>query len=129
MFAVTIESLPGDDDDDTGDISICDIQDTDDEVAEIFRKHISWLHHIIYAQIHDILCEQFRRLDTTISHIMSYIQMLMRLKNIWYFICFDNRDSLPGDDDGDDDTCDMSTCDMQPTDDEVAEIFRQQVTL
>ena len=46
MFAVTIrESLPGDDDDDddddAGDISICDIQATDDAVAEIFRKHIS----------------------------------------------------------------------------------------
>ena len=26
---------------DAGDISICDIQATDDEVAEIFRKHIS----------------------------------------------------------------------------------------
>ena len=53
--------------------------------------------------------------------------MWMRLKNIWYYICFDNRDSLPGDDD--DDTGDMSTCDMQPTDDEVAEISKQQVTL
>ena len=56
----------------------------------------------------------------------------MRLKNILYHICFDNRDSLPGDDDADDDddneTGDMSTCDMQPTDDEVAEIFRKQVT-
>ena len=75
MFAVTIESLPGDDDDDddAGDILICDIQATDDEVAEIFRKHISWLHNIICAQIHHILCEKFRRLDTTISKIMSYI--------------------------------------------------------
>ena len=73
------ESLPGDDDDDddddddAGDISICDIQATDDEVAEIFRKHISWLHHIICAQIYHILCEQFSILDTTISNIMSYI--------------------------------------------------------
>ena len=46
------ESLPGDDDDDdddndTSDMSICNIQATDDEVAEIFRKHISQLHHII----------------------------------------------------------------------------------
>ena len=44
----------------------------------------------------------------------------------------DNRDSLPGDDDDDDDddgTGDMSTCDMQPTDDEVSEIFKQQVIL
>ena len=37
---------PGDDDDDdddndTSDMSICNIQATDDEVAEIFRKHIS----------------------------------------------------------------------------------------
>ena len=40
-----------------------------------------------------------------------------------YHICFDNRDSLPGDDDAvDDDTGDISTCDMQATD-EVAEIF------
>ena len=53
----------------------------------------------------------------------------MRQKNICYYICFDNIDSLPGDDDDDDYTGDMSTCDMQPTDDEVAEIFKQQVTL
>ena len=39
-------SLPGDDDDDddddTGDSSTCDMQATDDEVAEIFRKHVTW---------------------------------------------------------------------------------------
>ena len=52
----------------------------------------------------------------------------MTLKNI-YYICFDNRDSLPGGGDDDDDTGDMSTCDMQSTDDEVTEIFTQQVTL
>ena len=37
-------SLPGDDDDDdddTCDISTCDVEATDDEVAEIFRKHIT----------------------------------------------------------------------------------------
>ena len=70
------ESLPGDDDDDddgAGDISICDIQATHDEIAEIFRKHISQSHHIICAWIHHILCEQFSRLDTTICNIMSYI--------------------------------------------------------
>ena len=40
MFALTIDSLPGDDDDDddTGDISTYDMQATDDEVAEIFQK-------------------------------------------------------------------------------------------
>ena len=37
-----IDSLPGDDDDDTDDISTCDMEATDVEVAEIFRKHISW---------------------------------------------------------------------------------------
>ena len=46
MFAVTIETVfpvddDDDDDDDIGDISTCDMQATDDEVAEIFRKHIS----------------------------------------------------------------------------------------
>ena len=59
--------------------------------------------------------------------------MCMRQKkNIWYNICFDNRHSLPGDDDDvddDDGTGNMSTCDMQSTDDEVSEIFKQQVTL
>ena len=58
--------------------------------------------------------------------------MCMRQKNIWYDICFDSRHSLPGDDDDvddDDDTGNTSTCDMQGTDDEVSEIFKQQVTL
>ena len=51
---------------------------------------------------------------------------MIRLQNILYHVCFDNRDSLPGDDD--DDTGDISTFDMQATDDEVAEIFRKHVT-
>ena len=34
-------------------------------------------------------------------------------KKKWYDICFDNRHSLPGDDDDvDDDTDNMSTCDV-----------------
>ena len=78
MCAVTIGSLPGednddDDDDDAGDMSVCNIQATDDEVTEILRKYISPLHHIICAQIHHILCEQYSRLDTTIFNIMSYL--------------------------------------------------------
>ena len=54
----------------------------------------------------------------------------IRLQNILYHICSDNRDSLPGgdDDDDDNDIGDISTCGMQATDDEVAEIFRKQVT-
>ena len=41
MFALTIDTLPDDDDDDdTADISTCDIQATDDEVAKIFRKPV-----------------------------------------------------------------------------------------
>ena len=47
-----------------------------------------------------------------------------------YDICFDNRHSLPGDDDDvDDDTANVSTCDMSGADDEVSEICKQQVTL
>ena len=42
-------------------------------------------------------------------------------------MCFNNTDSLPGDDD-DDNTGDISTFDMEATDDEVAVIFRKQVT-
>ena len=45
-------------------------------------------------------------------------------------VCFDNTDSLPGnddDDDDDDDTGDFSTCDVEATHDEVAEIWRKQV--
>ena len=49
-----------------------------------------------------------------------------------YHVWFDNRDSLPGDDDDDDDddddAGDISTFDMEATDDEVAELFRKQVT-
>ena len=52
------------------------------------------------------------------------------LKNIWYDVCFDNTDSLPGDDDDgddDDDTGAISTCGLEATDDVVAEIYRKQV--
>ena len=73
------ERLPGkdddedDDDDDAGDMSISDIAATDDEVAEILSKYISQLQHIICAQIHHILWDQFSTLDSTISNIMSYM--------------------------------------------------------
>ena len=74
------ERLPGkaddeddDDDDNVGDTSIADIGATDDEVAEILIKYISQLQHIICAQIHHILWEQYSTLDTTISDIMSYM--------------------------------------------------------
>ena len=50
----------------------------------------------------------------------------IRLQNILYHVSFDNKDSLPGDDD--DDTGDISTCDVEATHDEVAEIWRKQVT-
>ena len=55
----------------------------------------------------------------------------MRQKNIWYDISFDNRQSLPGDDDDvddDDDTGNMPTCDMSGGDDAGSEICKQQVT-
>ena len=45
---------------------------------------------------------------------------------------FDNTDYLPGDNNNnndDDDKGDISTYDMEAADDEVAEIFRKQVTL
>ena len=67
-----------------------------------------------------------------LCHIYSYQWFMNETKNILYHNCFDNRDSLLGDDDADDDddndTGDMSTCDMEATDDEVVEIFRKQVT-
>ena len=46
----------------------------------------------------------------------------IRLQNILYHVCFDNTDSLPGNDDDDDDTGDISTCHVEATHDEVAEI-------
>ena len=46
----------------------------------------------------------------------------IRLQNILYHVCFDNTDSLPGNDDDDDDTGDIATCDVEATHDEVAEI-------
>ena len=51
----------------------------------------------------------------------------IRLQNILYHVCFDNTDSLPGDDDDDDVTGNISTCDVETTCDEVAEIWRKQV--
>ena len=47
-------------------------------------------------------------------------------------LCFDNRDSLPGDDDDgddddDDDTSAISTCAVKAIHDVVAEIYRKQV--
>ena len=72
------ERLPGkdddeddDDDDDAGDTSIADIAATDDEVAEILTKYISQLQHIICAQIHHILWEQF--LHTGQYNIQYYV--------------------------------------------------------
>ena len=46
MIALTIHSLPGDDDgdddDDTGAISTCAVEATHDVVAEICRKQVIW---------------------------------------------------------------------------------------
>ena len=56
-------------------------------------------------------------MNETKKHIISYLLLQWR--------------QLTGDDDADDDdndTGDMSTCNMEATDDEVAEIFRKQVT-
>ena len=73
------ERLPGknddaddDDDDDAGDMSIADMAATDDEVAEILTKYMSQLQHIICAQIHHILWEQFSTLHSTISNIVHF---------------------------------------------------------
>ena len=71
--------------------------------------------------------------DWNIQFYVTYIvdnDSWITLQNILYHVCFDNTDSLPGDDDDDDDddTGDISTFDMEATDDEVAEIFRKQVT-
>ena len=49
----------------------------------------------------------------------------IRLQHILYHVCFDNTDSLPGDDD---DTGNISTFNVEATHDKVAEILRKQVT-
>ena len=69
-----------------------------------------------------------RCLPVLITEVFLLCRRPIRLQNILYNVCFDNRDSLPGDDDHDDDTSDISTFDVQATYDEVAEIFRKQVT-
>ena len=54
---------------------------------------------------------------------------MIRLKNILYHVCCNNRERLPGKDDDedyaadDDDTGDMSISDIAATDDKVAEIL------
>ena len=61
--------------------------------------------------------------------LLSAVCKTNQTKNILYHACFDNADSLPGDDDDDDDddTGDISTCDVEATHDEVAEICWKQV--
>ena len=70
-----------------------------------------------------------RCLPVLIADLFLLCVRPIRLQNILYHVCFDNTDSLPGDDvdDDDDDTGDISTCDVEATCDEVAEIWRKQV--
>ena len=61
------------------------------------------------------------------GHIMIIVYLLGTIH-----LCFDNRDSLPGDDDDggdddDDDTSAISTCAVKTIHDVVAEICRTQV--
>ena len=67
------------------------------------------------------------RLPVLITELFLPCIRPIRLQNILYHVCFDNTDSLPGDND-DDDTGDVSTFDVEATHDEVAEILRKQVT-
>ena len=53
---------------------------------------------------------------------------MIRLKNILYHVCCNNRESLPGEDDDDDDAGDMSICNIAATDDEVTEILRKYIS-
>ena len=71
-----------------------------------------------------------RHLLVLITNFFLLCIRLIRLQNILYHVCFENTDSLPGDDDDDDDddTGNISTCDVEATHDEVAEICRKQVT-
>ena len=70
-----------------------------------------------------------RCLPVLITEVFFLHVRPIRLQNILYHVCFDNTDSLPGDDDDDDDddTGDISTFDVEATHDEVAEILRKQV--
>ena len=68
-------------------------------------------------------------LPVLITNFFFAVHKTNKTKNILYHVCFDNTDSLPGDDDDDDDDdiADISTCDVVATCDEVAEICRKQV--
>ena len=69
-------------------------------------------------------------LPVLITNFFFLCSKQIRLKNIWYHVCFDSTDSLPAaadDGDNDDDTCGISTCDMEATHDAVAKICRKQV--
>ena len=71
-----------------------------------------------------------RHLPVLITNFFVLCSTQISLKNISYDVCFDNTDSLPGDDDGgdnDDDTSTISTCGVEATHDVVAEICRKQV--
>ena len=69
-----------------------------------------------------------RYLPVLITNSLVLCSTQISLKNIWYDVCLDNRDSLPGDDDDggdDDDTSAISTCAVETTHDVVAEICRK----
>ena len=71
-----------------------------------------------------------RHLPVLITNSLVLCSTQISLKNIWYDVCFENRDSLPGDDDDgddDDDTSASSTCAVESTHDVAAEICRKQV--
>ena len=69
-----------------------------------------------------------RYLPVLITNYLVLCSTQISLKNIWYDVCFDNRDSLPGDDDDDDDdTSAISTCAVEIAHDVVAEICWKQV--
>ena len=58
---------------------------------------------------------------------------MIRLTNILYHVCCNNREGLPGkddddDDDDDDNAGDMSICNIAATDDEVDEILRKYIS-
>ena len=50
-------------------------------------------------------------LPVLITNFFFLCSTQITLKNIWYDVCFDSTDSLPGDDD--DDTGGISTCDVE----------------
>ena len=76
------DSLPGDDDDDTGAISTCDVEATHGAVAEIYRKQVIWQCHHVSSIFWNLIVYMFISWCCSVKFFNNCLCMLMLSKLI-----------------------------------------------